>query len=201
MKHIKKIDDVIFEKLYKSTYLSAHDKLRNQHPSRASKLKEWAAKKGKSEFSNGKVDRVWPYKFELYNNELIGHVKEDFLGYFSITGMYCDLSDTRVARYKVQLMNDYGQKIEIRFVVKHSEYGSAVYTTILLLNIHHDFSPNRDGEMTPRYENRFLFDRRLDALQFKRYLVEEGIPDLEDHPKYLTEFISSISVNDLYKTK
>lgn len=59
MKHLKRIDE-----LYKSTYMSAARKLRNNHSKRAEELEIYGKLKGK----NKKIDRIFPYKFYLANH-------------------------------------------------------------------------------------------------------------------------------------
>ena len=202
MKHIKKIDDIIFEKLYKSTYLDAHNKLKNLHPDRSSKLKEWGDQQGTSEFSKNEVDRVWPHKFVLHNNSLISHAKENFLGYFSITGMYLrDSVDNNPYLY-VQMMNDYGQKVEICLDVFQDKQHFQLRRIVIRWGLY-DYTDSQSGDSYIRNKymiDGFLFNNRKDALQFKRYLIEEGLPDI-DAEKGLQKFISSIRVNDLYTTK
>ena len=113
MKHIKKIDE-----LFKSTLLSAHDKLKELHPTRASKLKNWADEKGESEFSKPDIDRIYPYKFVLSNNSGLSDVKEEFLGSFTITNIE-EVGNLRPGFYGVMVfvMNEFGQKALIRFTL------------------------------------------------------------------------------------
>lgn len=72
--------------LYKSTYISAADKLGGGHKTRAEELRKHAAEKGISAFAGKKdFDKIYfhPFIFETYPDL---RYREDFLGKFFITG-------------------------------------------------------------------------------------------------------------------
>jgi len=193
MKHIKKIDDIIFEKLHKSTYMNAHDKLSHQHKERANKLKDWAMDKGKSEFSKMEADRVWPHKFVFSNYKSMvdpnNSIRRKVDGYFSIVGMDIDSNTRNYRTYNVSLMSDYGRKLTISLKLYVHDSGEKRFTQFQKMMV-------RWGEY---YEMEFSFENRIDALQFKRYIVEEGLPDMNVTEEEI-KFVSLLSVNQLYTT-
>ena len=175
MKHIKKIDE-----LFKSTLMSAHDKQKTLHPTRASNLKDWAGEKGESEFSKFHVDRIYPYKFVFSNISNLSDVKEEFLGSFYITNIE-KVPNLRDGYFGVlvYMMNDFGQKIQI--------YLSFTNTGISNFKI----------KFGTDYKREFRFEDRRDALQFKKFLVEDGLPEVG----ISQSIVSNISINQLFTTK
>ena len=177
MKHIKKIDE-----LFKSTLMSAHDKLKTLHPTRASNLKDWAGERGESEFSKFNVDRIYPYKFVFSNISNLSDVKEEFLGSFNITNIE-KMPNLRNEFFGVMvyMMNDFGQKIYIHFTFTNAEVS----------NFKIRFGPDY------RYERAFRFEDRRDALQFKKFLVEDGLSEVG----ISKSLVSNIGINQLYKSE
>ncbi len=181
MSHIKRVDE-----LYKSTYMSAAIKLRGNHNNRADRLINWAREKGLPE----KVDRDCPHKFYFSNNSVCKY-RSDMEGYFSIINIKnaADTSNYRsdIKAYDVFLTSDYGKKIKI----------------IVLLDddptwISMKFSePNEKGEWMSGCE--FYFERRRDAVQFKKYL-HESISDDNGPFKHDEVNVSLIKINSMYKS-
>jgi len=177
MKHIKKIDE-----LYKSTLLRAHDALKWQHPKRAINLKKWAEEKGESEFSKFDSERIWPYKFVFSNNSRLADVSGDFLGSFSIIDI--EENDRVATDYfgvKVFMMNEFGQKVLISFSCNYNERNMSMKIVF-----------GNSGKI-------FLFENRKDALQFKKFLLEEGLEHL--NMKKEIGIVSNISINKLFRTE
>jgi hypothetical protein len=80
MKYLKTLNE-----LFKSTYLSASDKIKSRHKSRAEKLIKHAAEMGK----DTPHERLWPFRFifpESLENEFysIQSVEEDGRNHFSL---------------------------------------------------------------------------------------------------------------------
>jgi hypothetical protein len=183
MKHIKKIDE-----LFKSTLMSAHDKLKTLHPTRASNLKDWADEKGESEFSKFHVDRIYPYKFVFSNISNLSDVKDQFLGSFYITDVEKDetIETQRYFGVLVYMMNDFGQKIYI-----YLSFTNGIATNTGIVNFKIKFGKDY------KYERGFRFEDRRDALQFKKFLVEDGLPEVG----ISQSIVSNISINQLFTTK
>lgn len=159
MKHIKSISE-----LYKSTYRSAAEKLKGQHPSRSSNLMNWADTKGESEFSKFDVDRDYPHPFE-FNNKSLQDVKDEyFLGKFYITGSY-EATGLRPGFYgiNVKMMSEWGNLVEI-YLVSDLEPDSYLKMAIRFGEV--------EGDKPKFKRDDFLFDNRKDAVQFKKYLIE-----------------------------
>lgn len=178
MNSIKKVNE-----LYKSTYLSAAKKLAGQHNDRADKLIDWGSEMGSPE----KVDRDHPHRFKLSNNK-ISKYKSDMGGYFSIIGIKnADSSKYRsdIQAYDVFLTSDSGKKIKI----------------VVLLDsdptwIQMQFSENYDETKWTSGEI-FYFERRKDAVQFKKYL-HESISDDDGPFKDDDVNVSLININRMY---
>ena len=186
MKHIKPIRE-----LYKSTFKSAADQLKTQHPSRSSNLMKWSHEKGESEFKKKNVDRDWPHPFEFKNKDLQG-TKDNFLGKFYITG-----SEERYGLregyhiIRVKMMSEWGNHVVIEFIYGDYRIENDYFSFKI------KFGPlSENGE--PKYvREKFLFDNRKDALQFKKYLVELDENDELDFAKDPNEF----RINNFYTTE
>jgi hypothetical protein len=177
MKYIKKIDE-----LYKSTLLSAHNKLKYKHPHRANKLKKWADESGKSDLSKLDIDRIFPYGFALHDNASVNDIKNDFLSTFYIIGIESVENDSYLY-ITVCMMNDYGQNIKLVVKLYARDYSI------------HEFYVKWGREN----ERQFLFERRKDAVQFRKFILEDGLSELGmDNRK---DIISKVLViNRLYTT-
>ena len=168
--HIKTINELL-----KSTYKSASDKLKIQHPSRADKLMKHADDFGDSELTKLDLDRDFPHAFKFN----IEDVREYLLGKFYIIGA-SDKTDLRTGYYgvMVEMLNDWGQNVLIS--VSFSDIG--------------DFNQKIKFGKNKSFERSFLFDNRKDALAFKGYLIEKydsGELDCD---------ISSLGINKFYST-
>lgn len=187
MKHIKHINELL-----KSTYKSASDKLKKQHPTRAEKLIKHADEKGSSEFSRFDLDRDFPHPFEFNNSDLLD-VKEHLLGKFYIVSAK-EKTDMRSGYWgvDVRMLNDWGQSVSIIFTWGPEEWFKLKIT----------FGPYSDGKSGPfsdgklSYERGFLFNNRKDALAFKKYLSEK----YEEDELLFNIDPSSFSTNKFYSS-
>ena len=182
MKHLKKIDE-----LYKSTLLNAHERLRKSHPQRASNLKKWADEKGKSDLSKSDADRLCPYGFILHDNDILKDVKDDFLSSFFITGIK-NHENTTYSYIVVFMMNDYGQKIELVVKLRTGDYS--------LLGLYVKWGEKKNRTI---YERTFLFERRKDAVNLRKFILEDGLQEMGIVDK--EDIIAkALVVNNLYTT-
>lgn len=230
MKHIKSISE-----LFKSTYISAADKAHKYgHDKKSEDLRKHGEYKGKSNpvdriFPHRFVfDHINRGEFREYvrtvNKEIdtsdykIGGVNTyDRIvsinpPYFFITG-YKVMKDSvqniparasnnyfsqvrYIVNIKVEFESNYGKKIELdcNFSIEDS-------------NITIE-SKNFDVEMRliiPGYSEYFKFKNRQDAVQFKKFLIEDFTPefleDIEDYPtnNYAAEADQQIGVIDAFK--
>lgn len=179
MKYIRTISE-----LYKSTYKSAADQLRTDHPKRADNIMSWATEKGDSEFK--RIDRDYPHPFEFNNNNL-KDVKEHFLGKFYIV----DIEET----------HGYREGAQGFFIKMISEWNNHVYIE-LVINEENFFSYMKIQFGKPesrglQFRRDFKFDNRKDALQFRKYLIE-----LYDHKDF--DFLvdpRNLSINKFYTSE
>jgi len=153
MKYLLRIDE-----LYKSTYRRASDKLRGKHKKRSDEIIKWAEERGESELKKPDVEREYPYPF-LFNNKSLEDAKHNFLGKFYITnyksGPYGSNPHARIL--EIDMIGDWGQKVSIKLTIFYPSYA------ILRMSISY-------GD---KYERDFLFDNRKDAIQFRKYLIEQ----------------------------
>ena len=177
--------------LYKSTYMSAADKLSYLHQKRAEELKKHAAEKGISAFAGKKdFDKIYFHPFIFQNHSKLKN-KEDFLGKFFITGFEDHVYGTYRPNYhgvKVIMQSDYGKKIKVELVVGPENH--------LHIDLEYDF----DGGKKATEVDRFSFENRKDAIELRKFifeLVEDG--ELEDGDEYFT--LNTMPINKLYTTK
>lgn len=179
MKHLRSISE-----LYKSTYLSASDKLkRKSHPTRAKDIKDWAEEVGQSEFSKVDVDRIYPHAFIFTNHKKVreSYLKDYLLGKFYII----DANKSTKFRSEfdaitVTMMNDWGQMATIDIVWMRD---GGQFRSMRL-------------ECPGDEINSFEFDRRVDARHFLKFIKEW----IEDNPELEFEDLE-VSINDLYYTE
>jgi hypothetical protein len=154
--------------LYKSTYMSAADKLERGHKTRAEELKKHAAESGISAFAGkGGFDRIYGHPFIFENNSQLKY-KRDFLGKFFITGFEDHVYGAYRPNYhgvKVIMQSDYGKKIRLEFVTGPEDFFS--------LDLEYDF----EGSSKATEIKSFRFENRKDAIEFRKFifeLVEDG---------------------------
>jgi len=176
--------------LYKSTYMSAADKLSYLHQKRAEELKKHAAEKGISAFrGNDEFQSIYGHPFIFQNHPKLKNL-EYFLGKFFITGFEDHVYGTYRLNYhgvKVIMQSDYGKKIRVELVVGPENH--------LHIDLEYDF----DGGKKATEVNRFSFENRKDAVQLRKFileLVEDG--ELEDGDEYFT--LNTLPINKLYST-
>ena len=174
--------------LYKSTYMSAADKLEYGHKKRSEELKKHAAEKGISAFAgNQGFDRIYGHPF-IFENQF-PH-REHFLGKFFITGFEDHVYGSYRLNYhgvKAIMQSDYGKTIRIEFVTGP--------------NNHFSLDLEYPNEKTGSHieEKNFKFQNRKDAVEFRKFifeLVEDG--ELEDGDEYFN--LDTMSINKLYTT-
>jgi hypothetical protein len=176
--------------LYKSTYMSAADKLEYGHKKRSEELKKHAAEKGISAFAgNQGFDRIYGHPFVLENHSKLKN-REDFLGKFFITSFEDHVYGTYRPDYhgvKVIMQSDYGKKILVEFVTGPKNFFS--------LDLEYDFD---EGKKATEVKN-FQFENRKDAIEFRKFifeLVEDG--ELERGDTWFN--YETMPVNKLYTT-
>ena len=181
MSRIKKVDE-----LYKSTYISAADKLTGNHNDRANRLRDWAHEKG----SPAKFDRDHPHRFYFSQYKQL-HYNSDMNGYFSIVEIKRGNSSnyrSDICVYDVYFRSDYNKKIKI-IVLLDSD------PTWVELRLSLPYSKSDTEEWTSG--GSFLFEKRKDAIEFKKYL-HESISDDEGPFKDDEINVSLININRMY---
>ena len=170
--------------LYKSTYMSAADKLEHGHKKRSGELKKHADESGISAFSGSQgFDRIYGHSFIFENYSQLKN-REDFLGKFFITGFEDHVYGSYRPNYhgvKVIMQSDYGKKIKVEIVV-----GPENHCKI-------------DLEYGPIEISNFKFESRKDAIELRKFifeLAEDG--ELEDGDEYFT--LNTMPINKLYTT-
>ena len=179
--------------LYKSTYMSAADKLSYLHQKRSGELKKHAAEKGISAFAGKEgFDRIYGHPFVFQNHSKLKN-KEDFLGKFFITGFEDHVYGHYRPNYhgvRVIMQSDYGKKIKVELVVGPENH--------LHIDLEYDF----DGGKKATEVDRFSFENRKDAIELRKFifeLVEDG--ELESGPYDETLFnLDTMPINKLYST-
>lgn len=155
MKYLLRLDE-----LYKSTYRRASDKLRGRHKKRSDEIIKWAEERGESELKKPDIEREYPHPF-LFNNKSLEDTKQNFLGKFYIIsykiGPYRSGSNPHARTIEIDMIGDWGQKVIIKLTIFYPSYA------ILRMSISY-------GD---KYERDFLFDNRKDAIQFRKYLIEQ----------------------------
>ena len=176
--------------LYKSTYMSAADKLGYGHTKRSEELKKHAAERGISAFAGKEgFDRIYGHPFIFENHSKLKN-KEDFLGKFFITGFEDHVYGTYRPNYhgvKVIMQSDYGKKIKVELVVGPENH--------LHIDLEYDF----DGGKKATEVDRFSFENRKDAIELRKFifeLVEDG--ELERGDTWFN--LETMPINKLYTT-
>ena len=179
--------------LYKSTYMSAADKLEDYHKTRSEELKKHAAEKGISAFrgDSDEFQSIYGYPFIFENHSKLKSLRT-FLGKFFITGF----EDQVYGRYRagyhgvgVIMKSDYGKEIIVELCV-----GSSNNHCSMSLQYKDGRGSTYDGKI-----NTFNFENRKDALQFRKFILElakDG--ELVDGDEYFT--LDAMPINKLYST-
>ena len=184
--------------LYKSTYMSAADKLERGHKTRSEELKKHAAESGISAFrGNDEFQSIYghPFIFETYPDL---RYREDFLGKFFITGFEdCVYGSYREGYHgvKVIMKSDYGKTIKLEFVVVEDGVYRGEDASVYKMDLQYGFDQIQVREISD-----FKFENRKDAFQLRKFileLVEDG--ELEDGDEYFT--LDTMPINKLYTTK
>ena len=183
--------------LYKSTYISAADKLGGGHKTRAEELRKHAAEKGISAFAGKKdFDKIYfhPFIFETYPDL---RYREDFLGKFFITGFEDFVYGSYRQGYhgvKVIMKSDYGKTIKLEFVVVEDGVYRGEDAGVYKMDLQYGLDQTHSMEIS-----NFKFENRKDAFQLRKFileLVEDG--ELDDGDEYFT--LNTIPINKLYST-
>jgi hypothetical protein len=176
--------------LYKSTYMSAADKLEQGHKKRSEELKKHAAESGISAFAGkGGFDRIYGYPFIFQNHPSLKN-RGDFLGKFFITGFEDHVYGSYREGYhgvKVIMKSDYGKTIRLEFCMGPENYSR--------VDLEYDFGGGSKATEIPN----FKFENRKDALQFRKFILEMVEDDeLEDGSEYFN--LDTMQINKLYST-
>ena len=160
---MKHLKDI--NELYKGTYQRAAVRLKQEHPHRYKKLSDWAKEKGDP---NNNIDRIHPYRFVFENYKQFSDMsnRDNFLGYFSITNIKKD----GVKMVVVSMSSSYGEEISIS--IDNGNYMKIYWA---------------DGF----HERWFLFENRKDALEFRKFIVDQDDVELN----------FTININRIYTTK
>jgi hypothetical protein len=176
--------------LYKSTYMSAADKLEHGHKKRSEELKKHAAQSGISAFAGKEgFDRIYGHAFVLENHSKLKH-REDFLGKFFITSFEDHVYGTYRPNYhgvKVIMQSDYGKKIKVELVVGPENHFN--------IDLEYDF----DGGKKATEVSGFRFENRKDAIEFRKFifeLAEDG--ELERGDTWFN--LDTMPINKFYTT-
>jgi len=178
----------LFEELNIPTYLSAADKLRDGHPKRAEALRKWA------ELQSGiKVDRIFAHKFKID----LDPVEE-----FEITDSKLNMGSFNRRIIEVYLSSHITNiVIEFRWEPlpeNANDFVIRVYEEEGIMSLWKNFDKDRrtDTLISINGSRKFLFGNRRDAVQLKRFLIEEY-----SNNKEILEGIKNININDLYESK
>ena len=176
--------------LYKSTYMSAADKLGDGHKKRAEEMKKHAAESGISAFAGSQgFDRIYGHPFVFENHSNLKN-REDFLGKFFITSFEDHVYGSYRPDYhgvKVIMQSDYGKTIRLEFCMGPENYSR--------VDLEYDFGGGSKATEIPN----FKFENRKDALQFRKFILEMVEDDeLEDGSEYFN--LDTMQINKLYST-
>ena len=176
--------------LYKSTYMSAADKLGDGHKKRAEELKKHAAERGISSFAGKSgFDRIYGHPFIFGTHDSLKH-REDFLGKFFITDFEDHIFGTYTPNYhgvKVIMKSDYGNTIKLEVVVGSEGFHK--------MDMEYDLERPRSFEI-----NNFKFNNRKDAFQLRKFILEiaeDG--ELERGDTFFN--LDTLPINKLYTTE
>jgi hypothetical protein len=183
--------------LYKSTYMSAADKLDGGHKKRAEEMRKHAAESGISAFrGNDEFQSIYghPFIFETYPDL---RYRDDFLGKFFITGFEDQVYGSHRDGYhglKVIMKSDYGKTIKLEFVVFEDHVRVGEDAGFYKMELQYAFHQRHIMEIP-----NFKFNNRKDAFQLRKFileLAEDG--ELEDGDEYFT--LNTMPINKLYST-
>ena len=169
--------------LYKSTYMSAADKLGDGHKRRAEELKKHAAERGISAFAGKKdFDKIYFHPFVFENYKGIEH-REDVKGRFFITD-YRDVGGYQRGYhgFNAIMKSDYGNTITLELVVGLNNFVKL------------------DLEFEGGYTSRnFLFNNRKDAIEFRKFVLEITEDEITNGELYFN--LDTLPINKLYTTE
>lgn len=175
--------------LYKSTYMSAANKLEVGHKKRSGELKKHAAEQGISAFRGKEgFDRIYQHPFIFENHKDCKGI-ENFLGKFFITD-FNQRGGYNAGYYGIGVVmkSDYGKTIDIELCVGIENF--------LKMEIQYGDTGVSSG---PKIRN-FKFDNRKDALEFRKFIMEvceDG--EIEDGIQIFN--LESMPINKLYVTE
>lgn len=175
MKYLK-----LFE-LKTSTYLSAADKLKDQHPKRAREIKKWASQR-----STIKTDRIFPHKFKID----LDPVEE-----FEI--IECKTHHKYIEIYLASHLTNI--VIEFHYQPPPPEDADdfliRVYEHTGLMTLWENIEiDNRDKDKL--LKQNYLFNNREDAFKLKKFLLEEY-----SNNSVMLDLIKKININRFYESK
>ena len=181
MKHLKTINE-----LFKSTYLSASNKIKRRHKSRAEELIKHAAKMGE----DTPHERVWPFRF-IFPNSL----ENEFYSIQSVklrdSGYFCLVT--------ANFVSNYGNKKEmvLRFDLIVPEFVKKS------IHMYKSCETSNDGNFYFRYDlsEGFIHEdtkiARKNALEFYKFFLEYWEDELSEDYNEFT--LDNFTVNNLYQ--
>ena len=185
MKHLKTINE-----LFKSTYLSASNKIKRRHKSRAEELIKHAAKMGK----DTPHERVWPFRF-IFPNSL----ENEFYSIQSVekrmAGHFCLIT--------THFVSNYGNKKEMghRFDFYVPKFVKSPLSPVN--QMYRNCEISKDENFYFRYDpgDGFTHDdkkiARKNALEFYKFFLEYWEDELsEEYPNFI---LDNFTVNNLYQ--
>jgi hypothetical protein len=180
MKHLKTINE-----LFKSTYLSASNKIRSRHKSRAEELIKHAAKMGK----DTPHERVWPFRF-IFPNSL----ENEFYSIQSVEqidrGNFCLIN--------THFVSNYGNKKEMtkRFdlYVPKSAKSIHMYKNCEISKDENFYFRYHPGEGFIHKDTKIA---RKNALEFYKFFLEYWEDELSEEYNEFT--LDNFTVNNLYQ--
>ena len=169
--------------LYKSTYMSAADKLEKGHKTRAEELKKHADEIGISAFRGKEgFDMIHPHTF-IFENYRGLEKMERAKGKFFITD-YSDVGGYRSGFNGVDVImkSDYGNTITLELVVGPNNFVKL------------------DLEFEGGYTSKnFLFNNRKDAIEFRKFVLEIASYEITNGELYFN--LNTLPINELYTTE
>lgn len=181
MIHLKTINE-----LFKSTYLSAANKIRSRHKSRAEELIKQAAEMGQ----DTPHERVWPFRF-IFPDSL----ENEFYSIKSVEqidrGGFCLVSTNFVSNYgnKKQMVHRFD------LVVPKSMKGNQMYKKYYVSNDENFYFRYEPGEAFMHDDKKIA---RKNALEFYKFFLEYWEDELSEEYDEFT--LEDFTVNNLYRT-
>ena len=182
MKHLKTINE-----LFKSTYLSASNKIKRRHKSRAEELIKHAAKMGK----DTPHERVWPFRF-IFPDSL----ENEFYSIKSVEqidrGNFCLITTHFVSNYgsKKQMVHRFD------LVVPKSMKGNQMYKNCEISNDENFYFRYEPGDAFTHEDTKIA---RKNALEFYKFFLEYWEDELSEEYDEFT--LDNFTVNNLYQEK